>query len=384
MADQTDISKVARMTARAGGDGTAVFVFEGRLDAGGTARLWDRSLDALTKHAPRRLTVDGAAITYLDGAGAGLLVELCRRQHEAKREACVEGLDEDAARLFQLFVPDDFHEPFAEPPHASSLIETIGCRTLLIGQDLRELVAFVGEVLLAMVHAARHPTRVRWRDTMVTAELAGIDSLPIVVLIGFLIGLVSAFQSAVFMRDYGAEIYVANLVGLGMTRELGPLLTAIVLAGRSASSFAAELGTMKINEEINALETMGLEPVRFLVVPRVIAGVAVTPLLTLFATFAGIAGGAIVVMLMGYPLVAYTNQLLANTGAIDMSDFLGGMAKALVFGILVSAAGCLRGLQTRMGAESVGRSTTSAVVSSIILIALADSAFAVVYYYLDI
>jgi phospholipid/cholesterol/gamma-HCH transport system permease protein len=190
-----------------------------------------------------------------------------------------------------------------------------------------------------------------------------------------------AFQSAIPMRQFGAEVYVANLIGLSMVRELGPLLTAILLAGRSGSAFAAELGTMKVSEEIDALTTMGLEPVGFLVVPRVIAAVAMTPLLAVFASLLGLVGGAVVMLSLGFPLVTYVIQIKS---AVTAGDMLGGLGKSLAFGIVVAAIGCLRGLQTKSGASAVGESTTRAVVSGLVLITLVDGIFAVVFYYLGV
>jgi phospholipid/cholesterol/gamma-HCH transport system permease protein len=202
-----------------------------------------------------------------------------------------------------------------------------------------------------------------------------------VALISFIVGLVMAFQSAIPMKMFGAEIYVANLIGLAMVRELGPLMTAIVLAGRSASAFAAEIGTMKINEEIDALTIMGLEPVRFLILPRVIASTFMTPLLTVFAILVGILGGAVVILSMGHPFSAYYNQVV---GFVSWGDFVGGMIKCFVFGVLIAATGCIRGYQTRQGPSAVGEAATRAVVSSIILIAVFDGIFSIIYYVLDV
>ncbi|MCC5877130.1 MAG: ABC transporter permease [Candidatus Sumerlaeia bacterium] len=247
--------------------------------------------------------------------------------------------------------------------------------------DLKDQVAFIGELTWYLVAAMKNPRKLRWRDALRTAETAGVDALPIVVLIGFLIGLIMAFQAAIPMRQFGTEIFVANLVALSMLRELGPLMTAIVLAGRSGSAFAAELGTMKVNEEIAALNTMGLEPVRFLVVPRVIAAVFMVPFLTVFAMLAGLLGGLVVFLSMGLPTVVYINQV---TDQIVLMDPVGGLIKAMVFGLLVAGVGCLRGLQTRTGASAVGESTTRSVVSAIVLIAVTDGIFAVLFYCLGI
>ncbi len=209
-----------------------------------------------------------------------------------------------------------------------------------------------------------------------------MDALPIVALVSFLMGLILAFQSSIPLKQFGAaEIFIGTLVSLSMIRELGPLMTTILLAGRTGSAFAADLGTMKINEEIDALNTMGLDPVRFLAVTRIIAAVAMTPLLTLFSDFMGVIGGAVVFRSFGYSLVTYWNQVQAS---VDMSDLLGGLFKSFAFGILVASVGCLRGFQTKTGASAVGASTTRAVVSGIILIVAADGVFSIIYYVLGI
>jgi len=215
----------------------------------------------------------------------------------------------------------------------------------------------------------------------IVAEKAGVNALPIVALVSFLVGLIMAFQAAIPMRQFGAEIYVADLIALSMLRELGPLMTAIVLTGRSGSAFAAELGTMKVNEEIDALTTMGLDPVRFLVVPRIIAAVAVTPLLAVFADLVGVLGGSIVLVSLGYPLLTYVKEVISATTHVDL---LGGLVKSAVFGIVVAGVGCLRGMETGIGATAVGDSTTRAVVAGIVLIVVIDGVFSVVFYQLGI
>jgi phospholipid/cholesterol/gamma-HCH transport system permease protein len=182
------------------------------------------------------------------------------------------------------------------------------------------------------------------------------------------------------MRQFGVDIFVVNLVALAMVRELAPIMTAIMLAGRSGSAFAAEIGTMKVNEEVAALTTMGLSPVRFLAVPRVLAGIAVTPVLTVYAMAAGVAGGVAVMMMRGFPLAALTNQL---SSALDAQDVAAGLIKSFFFGAVVAGVGCLRGLQTGTGASAVGDSTTRSVVTGILLVVVLDAIFAVLYYQLD-
>ncbi len=221
----------------------------------------------------------------------------------------------------------------------------------------------------------------RWKDVWYTCEQVGVNALPIVALISFLLGIILAFQAAVPMRQFGAELFVADLVGLSILRELGPLMTAILLAGRSGAAFAAEIGTMKVNEELNALTTMGLDPVRFLVVTRILAALLMMPLLTLFADLIGILGGAITMITFNIPIVSFLHEV---DSLVDVKDLLAGLAKAPVFAVLIAGVGCLRGLQTQTGASAVGISATRAVVSSIVLLVVVDGMYAFVYYLLDI
>jgi phospholipid/cholesterol/gamma-HCH transport system permease protein len=207
----------------------------------------------------------------------------------------------------------------------------------------------------------------------------GVDALPIVGLISFLLGLIMAFMSAVQLQQFGANIYVASLVSLSMVRELGPIMTAIIVAGRSGSAFAAEIGTMKISDEVDALFTMGFEPTRFLVVPKVIASVITVPILVLFSDLFAIFGGLVVGVFM---LDLTTNAYIAQTlKTLTLFDVFWGFLKAAVFALLIAGIGCLRGFQVRGGAAEVGKATTSAVVSSIFLIILADAVFAVILRY---
>jgi ABC transport permease subunit len=196
-----------------------------------------------------------------------------------------------------------------------------------------------------------------------------------------LLGVILAFQSAIPMKKFGAEIFVADLIGLAMLRELGPLMSAILLAGRSGAAFAAEIGTMTVNQEVDALTTMGLDPVRFLVTPRIIAALLMTPLLTLFADLVSLIGGAMTLQSFSIPWVTFVHEV---EGIVDFSDFMAGFVKSFVFAILIAGIGCLRGLQTAAGASAVGDAATRAVVSGIILLVVVDGLFAVIYFVLDI
>jgi phospholipid/cholesterol/gamma-HCH transport system permease protein len=208
-----------------------------------------------------------------------------------------------------------------------------------------------------------------------------VNALPIISLMGFLIGLILAFQSASQLKIMGAEVFVADLVAVSVVRELGPLMTAILLAGRSGAAFAAELGTMKVNEEVDALTTMGLGPVRFLVVPRVLAGLLMAPLLTIYFDLVALVGGAAVVTSFGHGLVVYTHHV---QNALTVTMFATGMIKTVAFGLIIAGVGCQRGLDTGTGAVAVGLSTTRSVVAGILLTILVDGVFSAVYYALGI
>ncbi len=367
----------ASMRSEAGPEGLLTITLSGRLDAAGAGPVWNPALEALQSHQPRRLVVDASGVEYCDGAGAALLLDLKRR---ARGAAEIRGLSPRFARLVELFRPQDF-ERVTGVRRERSYAAVVGEVTLRLLRDLYRQVAFVGEILHGFLWVALGPRRLRWRDTFAVFETAGVNALAIISVVGFLIGLILAFQSAIPLRQFGAELFVADLVAISLVRELGPLMTAIILAGRSGSGFAAELGTMKVNEEVDALTTMGLSPVRFLVVPRVLASVVMTPLLTLFTNLWGLAGGAVVLLSLGFPLVTYLNQVQA---AIGLGDLAGGLVKSAFFGLLIAAIACYRGLQAEKGAAAVGDATQRFVVAALLLIILSDGVFAVVYYALGI
>jgi phospholipid/cholesterol/gamma-HCH transport system permease protein len=353
----------------------------GRLDSMSTGNIWRKTNLELDKTSPKGVVVDASEIEYCDGSGIGYLFGLGQRQKKSGGDLEIHGLQEEFQQLLDLFDPSEFEASLGIQPESISFFETVGRSFCQICEEAYALVEFIGKAGVAMVNALFNPKQVRWKDAFLVAETAGVNALPVIILIGFLMGLIMAFQATIPMRQFGAEIYVANLVGLSMVRELGPLMTAIVLAGRSGSAFAAELGTMKVNEEIDAMITMGLDPVQFLVVTRILAAIIMTPLLTLFADFIGVMGGSIVLLSLGYPLTTYFKQIISMVNYVDL---LGGLLKSIFFGLLVAGIGCLRGLQTEIGASAVGESTTRAVVGGIVLIVITDGIFSVVYYYLGI
>ena len=360
-------------------NGVLKLVIIGRLDADNTGRIWRESTRLVSGARAATVDLDAAPIDYCDGSGIVLLIQLHRLQQQNGGKLEIRGLRPEFQELLDDWLQGSVEAGQSEGKVHTPLVEEIGRGAVQLWEDIHELISFVGQLGLAMVKAARHPRTIRWRDALLIAEEVGVNALPIVALLSFLVGVIMAFQSAVALRQFGAEIFVANMIGLSVLREMGPLMTAIILAGRSGSAFAAEIGTMKVREEIDALKTMGLEPVRFLVVPRVLAGLAMTPVLTVFADLLGVMGGSVVMLSLGFPLITFFNQLQL---AVSYGSFVGGLVKAFAFGILIAAIGCLRGLQTQTGASAVGLSTTHAVVSGIILIVITDGIFTVIYYYL--
>jgi len=361
------------------GDVTITIV--GRLDSTSTSSIWQKAMDALEDGSSKSVVVDTAGVDYCDGTGIGLLVELNLRQRKAGGKLEITGLRTEFQGLMDMFDPAEFEKTQIEKPHKTRLPEEVGRATLTVWDNISSQISFLGELVVTLVHAAWNPRRVRWKDAFLISETGGVNALPIIALISFLIGLIMAFQAAIPMRQFGAEIFVADLIALSTLRELGPLMTAIVMAGRTSAAFAAELGTMKVNEEIDAMSTMGLNPVRFLVATRVIAILIMMPLLTIFANLLGIMGGSVVLLSLGYPLVTYVDRIIISASYVDL---LGGLFKSLAFGLIVAGIGCSRGLQTKTGASAVGVSTTKAVVSGFVLIIITDGIFSVVYFYLGI
>jgi phospholipid/cholesterol/gamma-HCH transport system permease protein len=354
--------------------------FSGRLDIDNVAGLWRPCLADLDKLAPQELIVDLKTVDYCDGSGIALLRTLHQRQLAKKYAFRIENFRDDFKKIFD-HIEEQPNKVVTEDEAVASLPEHVGHIAYNIFEDFKQNIVFLGSLAYQFGFVLFHPQKVRWRDFWRITEDTGPRAFLIVALIGFLIGLISTFQAAPSFGEFGAQIFMINLVGLGLVREMGPLLTAVLLAGRTASSFAAEIGTMKINQEIDALSTMGLNAVRFLVVPRILATMSVTVLLEAFLVFFGLLGCYAVMSTLGYTLDAFLHQLYQSVGT---GDCIGGIAKVFVFGWVIAGVGCLNGLKTRFGAQAVGRATTEAVVSSLIMLVVVDGIFAVVYYVLDI
>lgn len=269
------------------------------------------------------------------------------------------------------------HEKSAPQDRSEGFLTTVGWATLGTGRNARAILHFVGETVLGTLRLAKNPAKFRWRDCLYEMQQCGAMALPIVSLISFLVGVTLAYTGAIVLRQYGGDIYIADLIGLSMVRETGAVMTAVVLAGRTGAAFAATLGNMKANEEIDALETLGIAPVQFLVLPRLLALAVMTPLLALYANALGMMGGmAVALGILRIQPSAYWAEMQTS---IDLSDLWVGVLKALAFGLIIGLAGCLRGLQAERSAAGVGKAATSAVVTAILFLVVADALFAVVF-----
>jgi phospholipid/cholesterol/gamma-HCH transport system permease protein len=348
------------------------------------APLWQAAVPEVARlERGDTLALDADGVRACDCAGEALILELYRRSARQGFAIACRDASRVVERTLGLFDVASFTEDpdsVAERRNTHTLVQAGQAATRIYADAVGQL-AFLGETAAAGVSLLWRPGRLRLRDTMLHFERAGIDALPITLLIGFLIGLILAFLSAASLQQFGVEIYVADLIAIGLFRELGPIITAIILAGRTGSAFAAELGTMKVNEEVDALTTFGMPPVVFLALPRVIASTLVMPILSVFATLSGLLGGLVVLSGMNIPAITYWNHVIASS---SLSNILLGLMKSAVFGLLVGLVGCAHGLQTERTADAVGRSATAAVVGSLILITLSDGLFAVLFFILGI
>jgi len=351
--------------------------FHGRLTFAEGSPLWHELRAALRRYKKReRIDLDLGHVAFLDGGAMALLAHFrCEVYRRGGRAEFVNASDE-VQEIVRLYRGD---QPVGRPKRrrAPSTLTQIGGATMEIAAEVQRMLAFLGELMVEAVGVVREPKSGNFRDLPPTLERTGADAVPIVLLINFLVGLVMAFQASVQLKRFGANILVADLIGISVTRELGPLMTAIVVCGRSGAAFAAELGSMRVNEEVDALRTMGLGPMRYLVVPRLLALMIVLPLLSLLADVMGLLGGLVVAITnLELTAVAYFNEL---EKAVQGWDILSGLFKAVLFGAAIALIACQQGLATEGGAEGVGRRTTAAVVSTLFALILIDALFTVVF-----
>lgn len=352
-------------------DGRLHLHFAGPLDRAAAAARWDEAHRAA--RGSRAVTLDAAEVTALDSGGAALLVSLAPAEAEwvEPKDAAARGaLERFRKGLGSAKAPTSRHHKFRP-------VAALGAWTLGRYQKFLERMGFMGEIVLTAVGLLPRPWRLRWAEVLRHLDEAGTQAFPLCILLGTLIGVILAFQSSVPMRQFGAEIFIPQLVGISLTRELGPLLAGVILAGRTGSAYAAELGTMRVNEEVDALTTMGLDPTAWLVIPRILASTLVMPALSMVMNVTGLIGMAIVMATLGFPPIAVLNQL---EQWLSVGDLVGGLAKGAVFGLAIGYVGCRSGLSAGRGPRAVGDAATGAVVGGIVALVVLDGIFAILFF----
>ncbi len=354
-------------------------VLSGHWTAAGVADI-ERQTAGLTGTTA---TVEARGIEALDTAGAWTLQRLLMRLRgdgAGGQALAVRDLSPAFARLLDLVARHMDKQavlPLVVAPIPPSAIARLGTSTLAVLSEANALLAFTGEVSLALVGCIAHPGRIRWRPILFNIRSAGVDALPIVGLLSFLLGVVVAYQGGDQLKPYGANIYIADLIGLSMLREFAPLITAIIIAGRSGSAYAAQIGTMSVTEEIDAMRTLGIAPLEMLVLPKLAALLIALPLLTVFADVLGVLGGMCMASVqLGVSFVEFTDRF---GKAVSPTTLLVGVGKAPAFAAVIVVVGCFQGLRTHGGADSVGRQTTRSVVQAIFLVIVADALFSIAF-----
>lgn len=328
------------------------------------------------------LTFDSQLVTQWDTGFCTFLLNVIDITKKAGIKTDLSGLPEGVRHLLALATAVPQIKDTGRNLQQTGNLEKIGQFVIDTSRGAPETLRFVGEVTIAFIHFVRGKAQYRRSDLFLIIQDVGPQALPIVTLISFLVGLILAYMGAVQLQRFGAQIYIADLVGIGMVREMAALMTGIIMAGRTGAAFAAQLGTMQVNEEIDALKTLGISPIEYLILPRMLALIMMVPLLALYGSIVGIFAG-MVVAVFAFDVTAfeYYNQTLR---ALDMPQILVGLSKASVYGILIAFSGCLRGMQCGRSASAVGEATTSAVVTSIVLIVIAASILTIIFQALGI
>lgn len=362
-----------------GGEGA--ISISGRISIENMSNILHEIKSLISKKLPSSLVTDLAHIDYLDSSGALMLIEVENEANARSIPFEFINMSDKITKMMALINRDALRAiPLIPEKRITGIVEKLGEGSIRFCNDIIEVISFAGELVLEILYSIFHPRSVRWGDVILYMSKVGVHGLPIVGLISFLLGLIIAFMSALQLKQFGANIYVPSLLSIAMVRELGPIMTAILVAGRSGSAFAAEIGTMKVNEEVDALITMGFNPTRFLAIPKVFAAIAVVPFLTLFADIFACAGGLIIgVTVLDLTVYTYVQQTIK---AIDMFNIVVSIIKSMVFAALIAGIGCQRGFEVRGGAQDVGNAATSAVVAGLFLIIVVDSIFAIVLNYI--
>lgn len=370
----------AAYTAQLQEEGSGVFTlrFSGTLVLAGAASLWQEVQQAASQiTAGQTLNFDMSGVEAVDGGTIALLVQVRADLHRMGAVSEFVAAPPSVQEIIHLYRGDVKVGPLRRR-RPRKMLEQIGDATVAFFHEVKLVLGFFGEMLISAGRVLRRPRTANWRELWPTMERTGADAVPIVLLINFLIGFVMAFQGAVQLKQFGANIFVADLVGLALARELGPLMTAIIVCGRSGAAFAAELGTMKVSEEIDALRTMGFGPMRFLVLPRALALMLVMPALTLIADLVGIIGGLFVGLISLN--LTFSGYFYETQSAVTVWDVFSGLIKSVVFALVIALISCQQGLATSGGAEGVGRRTTASVVATLFALILVDAAFTILFY----
>lgn len=353
----------------------------GKLTLLDAAALWSDLRAKISASHRDEVRFDLSQVESADGGAMALLVQAKHDVEASGGRAEIVGAKGAVAKILELYRGDDEGDKRG-PQQPESIIGQIGNATYAALVEVKLVLDFIGHIVLAAIGIIKRPRTANWGDVAPIMNRAGSDAVPIVVLINFLVGFVMGFQSAVQLKQFGANIYVADLVGLSITRELGPLMTAIIVCGRSGAAFSAELGTMKVSEEIDALRTMGFGTMRFLVFPRIVALMLVMPVLTLVGDLVGIAGGLTVgITSLDLTVLGYLNE---THRTLHVWDVFQGVVKGVFFALAIGIVSCQQGLATSGGAEGVGRRTTASVVTSLFALILVDAGFTVLFHALKV
>lgn len=336
-----------------------------------------QAIFATKKSSPVRVCTQ--KISQWDAAGL-IHLKICMKETQQKKIRCeLEPLSKNLQSLWALISDPTLHEHVLPEKTDFKGVEKIGATIVQWGKTFKQSLDYTGQVISCLISLVKRPKELDWRKVFFYIQDIGPNSLPLTLLIGMLFGLIMAFQSAGLLKSFGAEIYVANLVSVALVKELGPLLMAIILTGRIASAYAAEIGAMQANQEIDALTVMGLPPIPFLVLPRLVATAMIAPFIALFMDFFGMLGCMIMMLCEGFTRQVIIEQMFTF---LSFSDFVSSFIKSIVFGFLIAGIGCFHGLNSERNAAAVGASTTQTMVSCIAIITSVDGIFTTILFYL--
>lgn len=327
--------------------------------------------------APATVSVNASKIRALDTAGAWALAELLAQLKSAQKKAKLTGLNPEHQALYTLIAAEKNKLTTPPAPESHNWLYRLGESTVIKWNEALSFLAFLGEMTVEVIHVLLHPRQIQWRSFLNIIDLAGFRALPIIALLLFLIGVVICYQTGIQLKNYGADMYIVSLTGVAVLQEFGPMITAIILAGRTGAAFTSQLGSMKVNQEIDALRTMGLSSMNMLVIPRFFGLLVVLPLLTVWADIFGILGSMLMARhVLGFSYSAY---LINFPHEVRFTTYLIGMSKTPVFAMIIATVGCFQGFQVGFSADSVGLQTTRSVVQAIFLIIIVDAAFSVLF-----